>query len=80
MSETSIRIRPGLIDRLRQISGLASDEAFARAIGASRSTVAAVKAEEREPSMQFAVGIAEAFGLGLSEIIVWEPSAKRDGS
>lgn len=72
MSNVKIQIRPGLLDRLKKISGLVSDEAFARAIGTSRATLINVRNGEREPSMAFAVGIAQAFGLGLSEIVVWK--------
>ncbi|VZH84155.1 helix-turn-helix transcriptional regulator [Corynebacterium rouxii] len=72
MANVKIRIRDGLIERLRNMSGITSDEAFARTIGTSRSTLVDVKSGEREPSLAFAVGIAQAFGLGLSEIVVWE--------
>lgn len=72
MGNIKVKIREGLIDRLRTLSGITSDEAFARTIGTSRKTLADVKSGNREPSLFFAIGIAEAFGLGLSEIIVWE--------
>ena len=36
MANVKIKIRDGLIDRLRTLSGITSDEAFARAIGTSR--------------------------------------------
>lgn len=80
MANVKIKIRDGLIDRLRNLSGITSDEAFARTIGTSRSTLADVKAGDREPSLAFAVGIAEAFGLGLSEIVVWEPMEDLDAA
>ncbi|MBH5301132.1 helix-turn-helix transcriptional regulator [Corynebacterium silvaticum] len=72
MANVKIKIRDGLIDRLRNMSGITSDEAFARTIGTSRSTLVDVKTGEREPSLAFAIGIAQAFGLGLSEIVTWE--------
>lgn len=72
MVNVKIKIRDGLIDRLRNMSGITSDEAFARTIGTSRSTLVDVKTGEREPSLAFAIGIAQAFGLGLSEIVTWE--------
>lgn len=65
--EPKIMIRPGLLDRLKTLSGLTNDDAFAGAIGTSRSTLVAVRDGRREPSLGFAVGIAKAFGLGLSE-------------
>lgn len=72
MANVKIKIRDGLLERLRTMSGITSDEAFARTIGTSRTTLVDVKAGEREPSLAFAIGIADAFGLGLSEIVVWE--------
>nr|DAS61472.1 MAG TPA: SOS-response transcriptional repressor [Caudoviricetes sp.] len=73
MSEKlKIRIRPGLLERLKRISGITSDETFARAIGTSRATLVEIRAGRRVPSMPFAVGVASAFGLGLSEVVVWE--------
>lgn len=72
MKNVSIKIREGLIERLRAMSGITSDEAFARTIGTSRKTLIDVKNGEREPSLAFAIGIADAFGLGLSEIVVWD--------
>lgn len=67
-----IRVRDGLLERLQHISGLQTDEAMAGAIGVGRVTYSAVKRGEREPSIGFAVGVARAFGLGLSEIVTWE--------
>ena len=61
-------IREGLLDRLKQQSGIKSDDAFARLIGTSRATLARYKAGE-EVSMRVAVGVATAFGLGLGEVV-----------
>lgn len=80
MANVKIKIRDGLIDRLRTLSGITSDEAFARAIGTSRSTLADVKNGDREPSLAFAIGTADAFGLGLSEIVVWESTETADAA
>ena len=61
-------IREGLLDRLKMQSGIKSDDAFARLIGVSRATLARYKAGD-EVSMRAAVGIAQAFGLGLGEVV-----------
>jgi transcriptional regulator with XRE-family HTH domain len=61
-------IRDGLLDRLRAQSGVKSDEAFARLIGVSRPTLQRLRNGE-EPTLRSAVGIAQAFGLGLGEVV-----------
>jgi DNA-binding phage protein len=65
----TVRIRPELLDRLKQISGIRSDDAFARTIGVSRPTLARLKAGE-EPSLRTVIGIMQAFGLGFGEVTV----------
>ncbi|RYE43686.1 MAG: transcriptional regulator [Hyphomicrobiales bacterium] len=69
---SAVHVRPGLLERLKKNSGITTDEAFARTIGVSRATLARVRDQGEAPSMGFAVGVAKAFGLGLSEIVVWE--------
>lgn len=64
----SAQIRPGLLDRLKQNSGIKSDDAFARMIGISRATLTRLKAGE-EPTLRTVVGIAQAFGLALGEVV-----------
>ncbi|WCZ37828.1 helix-turn-helix transcriptional regulator [Corynebacterium jeddahense] len=78
MDNTVIKVRPGLLERLKENSGITSDEAFARTIGVSRQTLIATRNGEREPSIGFAVGVAQAFGLGLSEVVVWEDEQKTE--
>lgn len=63
----AVRIRPGLLDRLKINSGIHDDESFARVIGVSRATLARVKAGEA-PSVGFIAGVARGFGLGLGEV------------
>lgn len=67
------RIRPGLLDRLKDNSGIKSDDAFARTIGISRATYARLKNGE-EPTLRTVVGIAHAFGLALGEVIEMVPA------
>lgn len=64
----SAQIRSGLLDRLKLNSGIKSDEAFARMIGVSRATLGRLKAGE-EPTLRTVVGIAQAFGLALGEVV-----------
>lgn len=66
---TTVKIRPGLLDRLKDNSGIRSDEAFARTIGVSRQTLTRLKAGE-EPNLRTIVGIAQAFDLALGEVVV----------
>ncbi|ALJ20405.1 helix-turn-helix domain-containing protein [Microbacterium sp. No. 7] len=67
--EQQVRIRPGLLDRLKLNSGVKSDDAFARMIGVSRSTLSRLRAGD-EPTIRTAWNIADAFGLGLGEVVV----------
>lgn len=62
-------IRPGLLDRLKTNSGIRSDDAFAKLIGVSRATLQRYRDGE-EPSLRAVVGIADAFGLALGEVVV----------
>lgn len=71
-SKTKAMVRPGLLARLKRNSGIDSDDAFAAAIGTSRSTLVRVRDRGEEPSMGFAIGVAKAFGLGLGEIVTWD--------
>lgn len=65
----TIRVRPGLLDRLKDTAGIRNDEAFARLIGISRATLTSIK-EGKEPSLRSVVNIANAFGLAVGEVIV----------
>lgn len=71
---TAIKIRPGLLDRLKDTAGIRSDDAFARLIGISRATLASLK-EGNEPSLRTVVGIAQAFGLAMGEVVVVSETA-----
>ncbi len=61
-----IRIRPGLLSRLRETRGLPSEDAQARLIGVDRGTLRRVDGGS-QPSGAFMAGLCEAFGLGLGE-------------
>lgn len=61
-------IRPGLLDRLKTISGL-TDDGLAAAVGVSRNTLHRLRNGE-PPSAAVIAGIARAFDLGLGEVAV----------
>lgn len=62
----SIRIKPGIIERLRETRGIKSEEAFARLVETDRSTLRRI-ASGAQPSGAFMAGFCDAFGLGLGE-------------
>lgn len=61
-----IRIRPGLLERLRNFSGVASDDAQARMLGVSRGVIDRMKNGE-QPSAKFMATLCASYGLGLGE-------------
>lgn len=61
-----IQIRKGLLKRLRTISGITSDEAQARLLNVSRSTINRVESGE-QPSAAFMAALCTTYGLGLGE-------------
>lgn len=65
-----MEIRAGLLDRLKVNAGIASDEAFARLIGVSRTTLVRVRDQGEAPTAVFIAGISLAFGLGPGEVAV----------
>ncbi|KUM31614.1 hypothetical protein AQ436_00290 [Arthrobacter sp. EpRS66] len=61
-----IRIREGLIERLRKVTGLNSDDAIARLLDVSRASIDRIKNGE-QPSGKFMAALCTTFGLGLGE-------------
>lgn len=61
-----IRIKPGLVDRLRETRSIPSEDAFARYVGVDRGTLRRVVAGS-QPSGTFIACFCTAFGLGLGE-------------
>ncbi|MGO3147123.1 MAG: helix-turn-helix domain-containing protein [Leucobacter sp.] len=61
-----IRLKPGLVDRLRETRGITSEEAFARYVGVDRTTLRRVVAGS-QPSGAFIACFCTSFGLGLGE-------------
>jgi hypothetical protein len=62
----SIRIKDGLVERLRETRGIPSEDAFARLVGTERSTLRRI-AGGAQPSGAFMASFCQAFGLGLGE-------------
>lgn len=61
-----IKIRTGLLKRLRSISGISSDEAQARMMGVNRSTLHRIE-NGAQPSAAFMAALCTTYGLGLGE-------------
>ena len=61
-----VRIRPGLVERLRVAHGLPSEEVQARMMGVDRTTLRRIAAGA-QPSGAFMAQFCQAFGLGLGE-------------
>ncbi len=61
-----VRIKPGLLKRLRELREIPSEEHQARLIGVDRTTLRRID-QGGVPSAAFMAGIWEAFGLGLGE-------------
>lgn len=74
-SQQVARIRPGLLDRLKAQAGIKSDDAFARLVDTSRATLVNLKNGD-QPSLKTTVRIAQAFGLGIGEVIEMIPPAE----
>lgn len=65
MSAT-IRIKEGLLKRLRESRQIPNEEVQARMIGVDRVTMRRID-RGAAPSAAFMAGVVEAFGLGLGE-------------
>ena len=72
-----LKIRDGLISRLREIHRLPSEEALARLMGVSLSSIRRINAGD-QPSADFMAALCTTFGLGLGEafeIVETKPQA-----
>lgn len=74
----TIRVKTGLLARLRETRQIPSEDAQARLIGCDRTTLRRVDAGA-QPSGTFMAGLCDAFGLGLGEAfdVVPEKSVRR---
>ncbi|PPF56054.1 hypothetical protein C5B94_03805 [Clavibacter michiganensis] len=76
---SKLRIKPGLLKRLREVRDLPSEEVQARLIGVDRTTLRRIDAGAA-PSAAFMASLCGAFGLGLGEafeVVEDEPLAPR---
>jgi transcriptional regulator with XRE-family HTH domain len=62
----AIRLKEGLVDRLRETRSLNSEEAVARLIGTDRTTLRRIM-NGSQPSGAFIASFCVAFGLGMGE-------------
>lgn len=78
MPQPKVRIKDGILHRLREIHRLQSDEALARLIGCDRTTLRRVAAGG-SPSAAFIAGAVVAFDLPFDALFVIDapPGAKR---
>ncbi|MGW8430901.1 hypothetical protein ACWGJ9_07225 [Curtobacterium citreum] len=63
---TTVRVRPGLLERLRKIHGITSEEHQARLMGVDRTTLRRVD-RGATPSGAFMGALCETYGLGIGE-------------
>lgn len=68
-----LAIREGLLDRLKELRGISTDEAMARIGGVSLATYRRYR-DGSAPSAEFLANIGLAFGLSIGEIAVITPS------
>lgn len=61
-----IQIRTGLLKRLRDMSGINSEEAQARMLDVSRSSIYRIENGE-QPSAAFMAAVCTTYGIGLGE-------------
>jgi hypothetical protein len=64
--DVTVRLRPGLAERLRETRNIPTEDAQARMIGVDRTTLRRVDAGA-QPSGAFMAQFCEAFNLGLGE-------------
>lgn len=69
---SQLQVRPGLLKRLRDISGISSDEAQAKMLGIGRTTLHRLETGA-QPSAAIIVAICETYDLGIGEAFVIAP-------
>jgi len=63
---SKVQIKPGLLERLRQIGAIPSEEHQARLMGVDRTTLRRID-RGGIPSGAFMAALVDTFGLGLGE-------------
>jgi len=66
MPAPTIRIKPGLLRRLRELGNVAGEEQQARLIGVDRTTLRRVD-QGSAPSAAFMAAVCATYGLGIGE-------------
>ncbi|WP_404285401.1 helix-turn-helix domain-containing protein [Glutamicibacter arilaitensis] len=70
-----LQVREGLITRLRELYRTPSEDAQARLMGVSRSSIRRIEAGE-QPSADFIVALCETYGMGPGEaFVIADPEA-----
>lgn len=68
LHNTKIRVRPGLLERQRELSRTPSLDAQARAIGIGRTTLWALM-RGKQPSMAVVAAICDTYGFAPGEVL-----------
>lgn len=70
---STLKLRPGILDTIRNLHGITSDEALARAAGVSHRTIVRVRTDGTQVQASLIAGLCTAFGYTPSDIVVAEP-------
>ncbi|MDJ1371783.1 transcriptional regulator [Gulosibacter molinativorax] len=62
-----LKLRVGVIDRVKELRSIPSDAVMARMIGVDRATLNRVR-NGQEPTGRFVAGAVDAFGMGIGEL------------
>lgn len=65
--QAKLQIRPGLLERLRTIGGIPSEDAQARMIGVDRTTLRRID-KGAPPSSAFIAQMVVTYGMGIGEM------------
>lgn len=73
-------IRAGILDRLKDLRQIATDEAMARLGQVSLNTYKKYRDAEVSPSPVFIASICTAFDLSIGELVTLAPDYKREST
>ncbi|MDU4831138.1 MAG: helix-turn-helix domain-containing protein [Actinomyces sp.] len=71
----TLRLRPGLIENLKSLHKIRSDEALARAIGVGFRTLTRVKSDPTAVQVEMIAGICDTFNYAISDVVEVVPLA-----
>lgn len=72
----TLKLRPGILDTVRNLHGIKSDEALARAIGVSHRTLVRVRSDATSVQAPLIAGLCTTFGYAPSDIVTAEQEQK----